>query len=205
MTEAAFWDKAARRYAKRPIDDIPAYEATLDRTRAFLHQDDRILEIGCGTGGTARLLAPAVAHITATDISAEMIAIAKERADSDQHHISFQQASVTAPPPDQPYDAICAFNILHLVADLPGVLTHLKGSVKAGGFVISKTPCLGEMNVGIRILVKVMRSVGKAPYVNALTIDALEQAFVDAGLELVETGHFRDKKNNRFIVARHPN
>ena len=56
MTATNFWDKTAKKYARKPIDDLPAYEATLERVRSFLHADDRILEFGCGTGGTALAL-----------------------------------------------------------------------------------------------------------------------------------------------------
>ena len=204
MSAAAFWDRTASKYATRPIDDIPAYEATLERTRSFLHQDDRILEIGCGTGSTAILLAPSVRHVTATDISGKMIAIAQNKLADGPDNITFQQATALTRLPDAPYDAICGFNILHLVEDLPQVLAHLKSSVRPGGLVITKTPCLGGMNKGLRLLVRLMRLVGKAPYVNIFTIAELEQAFTAAGFELVESCHFTTRIQNRFIVARRP-
>ena len=202
MTAAAFWDKIAPKYAKRPIEDIPAYEATLDRTRSFLHQSDRILEIGCGTGGTALLLSPSVQHVTATDISPKMIAIANSKLSNGPENITFQQATALSPLASGPYDAICAFNILHLLENLPKALAHLKSSVKPGGFVITKTPCLGEMNIALHALIRLMQLVGKAPYVNSFTIEELETAFKEAGFDLVETGHFTTRTNNRFIVAR---
>ncbi len=204
MTAAAFWDKIAPKYAKRPVDDVPAYEETLDRTRSFLHQNDRILEIGCGTGSTALLLSPSVQHVTATDISPQMIAIAQDKLADGPDNITFQQATALSPLAGAPYDAICGFNILHLLGDLPRVLAHLKSSVKPGGFVITKTPCLGEMNIGLRVIVRLMQLVGKAPYVNSFTIKELEAAFKKAGFDLVETGHFTTHTSNRFIVARRP-
>ena len=74
-----FWDKIAPKYAKKPVADPAAYEAKLDRVRALLRAEDRVLEIGCGTGSTALTLAPNVAEITATDISGGMIAIAEDK------------------------------------------------------------------------------------------------------------------------------
>ena len=204
MSAAAFWDKIAPKYANQPIEDVPAYEATLDRTRSFLHQNDRILEIGCGTGSTALLLSPSVQHVTATDISPRMIAIAQGKLADGPDNVSFMQATALSPLAGAPYDAICAFNILHLLENLPKAVAHLKSSVKPGGFVISKTPCLGQMNIGLRVLVRLMQLVGKAPYVNIFTIDELETAFRKAGFDLVETGHFTTRTNNRFIVARRP-
>ncbi len=52
-----------------------AYHAKLARVRRHLRPSDRILEIGCGTGGTARALARDVAHVCATELSGEMIRI----------------------------------------------------------------------------------------------------------------------------------
>ena len=46
MSDAAFWDKAAAKYAKDAISDMTAYEATRDRIRQLLKPHHRILEIG---------------------------------------------------------------------------------------------------------------------------------------------------------------
>ncbi len=205
MTAATFWDKIAPKYAQKPIDDIPAYEATLDRVRTFLHADDHILEIGCGTGGTALALAPYVNHVTATDISARMVAIAHGKlGKTGPQNVHFVQATALAPMRSAPYDIVCGFNILHLIADLPKSLAHLKTQTKPGGFIITKTPCVGEMNVAIKTIIRLMQLVGKAPFVNSFSIAALEQAHRDAGLEIVETGFFGKAQTSRFIVARRP-
>ncbi len=75
---AAFWDNLADRYSKKPVKDTESYNRTLDCTRKHLSATDEILEVGCGTGTTALLLAPSVKQITASDISSRMIEIAKE-------------------------------------------------------------------------------------------------------------------------------
>ena len=54
-----FWDGAAENYAKSPIRDVEAYNYTLERTRTYLSPTDKVLEVGCGTGSTALLLAGA--------------------------------------------------------------------------------------------------------------------------------------------------
>ena len=53
-----FWDRLAKRYARMPVADQAAYETKLEKTRAFLRPDSRVLEFGCGTGSTAILHAP---------------------------------------------------------------------------------------------------------------------------------------------------
>lgn len=88
-----FWDGIARKYAARPIKNMPAYERTLERAQSYLAAGDHALEVGCGTGTTALKLAPHVRHITATDVSAEMIAIAREKAGRTAN-VTFRQAAL---------------------------------------------------------------------------------------------------------------
>ena len=45
------------RYAKARISDPAGYEAGLERVRSHLGPEMRVLEMGCGTGMTARKLA----------------------------------------------------------------------------------------------------------------------------------------------------
>ena len=77
--KAAFWDRIARKYAADPIADLAGYEATLRRVQDFLSPAYDVLELGCGTGTTALRLAPFTWQMLATDVSAEMIAIAQEK------------------------------------------------------------------------------------------------------------------------------
>ncbi|WP_394181880.1 class I SAM-dependent methyltransferase [Yoonia maritima] len=205
MSTAAFWDKIAPKYAKKPVPDESAYQATLERTRSYLNPADHLLEIGCGTGSTALNLAPAVAHITATDISSQMLAIAEAKLSDDApSNISFLQVPALKPLAAAPFDAICAFSILHLLDDLPAAIAHLKAQVKPGGYVISKTGCIGDMNRAIPLVIRLMQLFKKAPFVNVFTADALEAAFRDAGFQIVETGHFGKDETTHFIVARRP-
>lgn len=202
MATAAFWDKAAQKYAASPIKDMAAYEATLTRTRAYLSPTDHLLEVGCGTGSTALKLADAVARITATDISGEMLAIAEgKRTTQGVANVTFRKQEITTPFPDTPYDAVCAFSILHLVDDLEETLMHLRDALKPGGYVISKTACLKEMNIAIRMAIPVMRAIGLAPHVLRFSASELERTFERCGFALVETGYFGSNTYARFIVA----
>ena len=77
---ARFWDKLADKYSNQAVKDMENYNKTLDCTRKHLSARDEVLEVGCGTGTTALLLAPSVKQITASDISSRMIEIAKDKA-----------------------------------------------------------------------------------------------------------------------------
>jgi len=201
--DTEFWDKVARKYAASPIKNMDAYTKTMERTRAYLSNEDKVLEVGCGSGSTAILLATSVAHITASDISANMIEIAKGRArDQEVENVSFVQAALPdATPEQESYDAVLAFNTLHLVPDLPPVIRNLREALKPGGMLITKTVCLAEQSRLWALPLFLMRLIGKAPYVSLLTFDALEQSMIEAGFELIETGSYPAPRN-RFIVAK---
>lgn len=201
---AKFWDGVARRYAKKPIQDMATYEAMLDRTRHYLNADMRVLEIGCGTGTTALKLAGDVAHMTGSDVSGEMIAIAKEKTlIEDVTNADFVQAGVGAPGVrGAPFDAVLAFNLLHLIEDLPAALKHVHGLLKLDGVFISKTTCLKGESLLYPVMIPVMQWLGKAPYVRFLTRPELEAMIGEAGFELVEAFDYPTKPPGRFVVAK---
>lgn len=200
-----FWDRIARKYAADPIADMGGYEKTLERTRSYLGSGDTVLEFGCGTGSTALRLAPHVARMIATDISAEMIAIAREKAAAQGcANVDFRRAPlIDGAVAESGLDAVLAYSVLHLVADRRALLARLRNMLKPGGLFISKTPCLSEMNPLIRIALPLMQVIRKAPYVEFFSGDALEADMVASGFSIVEKGRHATKgKDIRlFLVA----
>ena len=219
--KARFWDRAAVKYAAAAIADSAGYEATLRRVQGLLSADQDVLEIGCGTGTTALRLAPFTRRLRATDVSARMIAIAREKlaaeplpqlrfdvadADTDTDTDADIEAKPTAAG-DGEYDVVLAFNLLHLVTDLHRALQLAMRALRPGGLLISKTACIAEMNPLIAYLaLPLMRAIGKAPQLLCFTADALRSAIARQGMEIVSVErHGTQGKDIRvFIVARKP-
>lgn len=203
--DARFWDRIARKYAADPIADMAGYERTLERTRDYLKGDQAAFEFGCGTGMTALKLAPSVRRIVATDISSEMIAIAREKAEAEgTANVAFEVATPDrAPWPDGTFDVAFGFNILHLVAAREAALRGVHRLLKPGGLFISKTPCLKEMNLIVRMAVPVMQVFGKAPYVAFFSAEDLEGDVTAAGFEIIERARHGSRGNDPrpFLVA----
>jgi ubiquinone/menaquinone biosynthesis C-methylase UbiE len=201
-----FWDKFARKYAAHQIADLGGYERTLERTRTLLSPGDAVLELGCGTGSTALRLARGVKSYLATDLSPGMIEIAEEKlAAAFCPSLAFRPATAELlAQEDQVFDTVLGFNYLHLVADLPGTLDHIRSLTKSGGLFISKTPCIADMNPMIRLALPLMRLVGKAPHVSVFTSTALAQALTAAGFTIVvqERHGTKGKDARPFIAAR---
>ena len=199
-----FWDKKAEGYAASPISNMDNYNQTLKETRAYLGVGDRLLEIGCGTGSTALLLADCVEHITGSDISANMIQIAKDKAEAQKvGNVDFLHATLEDGALDeQGYNAVLAFNILHLLDDLPTAVGQIHSRLKPGAYFISKTVVLGDGNPLLRLAIPLMRLVGLAPPVKSLTQAGLDAAISEGGFEIVETHNYPGSFKTRFVVAK---
>lgn len=204
-----FWDNAAEKYAKAPIADMKAYEYTLERTKSYLTKEDHVLELGCGTGSTALLLAPEVAHITASDISNNMVEVGHRKASADGvSNISFIASDIDGPELDTgPFDVVMAHNLIHLLEDTPAVMKRVNQLVKPGGIFISKTVCKPGKGTPFKmrlilLILPLMQMLGKAPFVKFMEISELERHVTDAGFKIVETSNHPVAPPSRYIVAK---
>ncbi|HEY3493642.1 MAG TPA: class I SAM-dependent methyltransferase [Polyangiaceae bacterium] len=203
-TPSRFWDRRAAEYARKPVPDPAAYARTLERVRAHLQPGDSVLELGCGTGTTALELAASAKTILGTDYSAEMIAIATEKARAKGvNNVSFRQATLDdAELGRESFDMVVAMNLLHLLDDLPARLRRVRELVRPGGLFVSKTPCIGDQGFAMRMVIPVLRAVGFAPYVNFVSERSLAADIERAGFEVRETGMYPQKSRSYFVVAR---
>jgi ubiquinone/menaquinone biosynthesis C-methylase UbiE len=92
----------------------------------------RALEIGCGTGSFARLLAGRAERVLAIDLSTQMIRLARER--SRPHaNIDFVEGDVmTRQFPEAEFDCVATLTTLHHLP-LEAALTKIKTMLKPGG------------------------------------------------------------------------
>lgn len=199
-----FWDRQAVGYAKKPIKNMQAYNETMARTRSYLSKGDNVLEIGCGSGSTALLLADNVKHITASDISSKMIEIGTNKAREQQiENATFIRGEVFDDAfAKGSFDVVLAYNLLHLMENRPAVIRRIHELLRPEGLFISKTLCFkGHMSIW-RVLIPIFRLIGYAPYVGVFTIPEFEGLITDANFQIIETGLYPPSPPARFIVAR---
>ena len=184
--DARFWDRISGYYSRKPVPDEEAYQYKLDTTDTYLKKDDRVLEVGCGTGSTAIYHAPKVAHIDATDISPKMIEIARDKAAAAGiKNVSFNVSSIDALNVSAgSYDVVLAHSILHLVEDVPGALRKLRAALKPGGVLTSSTACIADTAAWLGWVAPFGRAIGLLPRINVFTEAQFRQWIIEAGFEI---------------------
>jgi ubiquinone/menaquinone biosynthesis C-methylase UbiE len=203
VTSAEFWDRVAPGYSKQAIADAESYARKLAATQALMQPHMTVLEFGCGTGSTALEHAAHVACIVATDISAEMVRIGRDKAQrAGIDNVHFRQCSVedfNAPPAS--YDMVLALNLIHLLPDRGAALATIHRLLKPGGLFVSSTVCLADRMWFMRPVIPVLQWFGKAPYVSFLRAGRFLDEVDAAGFEALE--HWtHGRTNSLFLVAR---
>jgi len=96
---------------------------------------DQCLEIGCGTGKNTIWLAEKAKHITAVDLSEEMLAKAKEKITSDK--VEFKQADITKEWSFKSglYDLVTFSLVLEHIEDLDYIFQQVAASLQKDGYV----------------------------------------------------------------------
>ena len=198
-----FWDRIARKYAKSPVGNPEAYAHKLKQTQERLRSDMKLVEFGCGTGTTAFLHAPFVKEILATDISGEMLDIARDKAaDQRVENVRFEQTTIEDFAADaESFDVVLALSLLHLLGDPAAAIRKSFELLKPGGIFVSSTVCIGDMNPLLGYLLPVGRFLRLAPYVNVFGRDWLVPAIENAGFTI--DYEFRPGPTDAvFIIAR---
>jgi ubiquinone/menaquinone biosynthesis C-methylase UbiE len=180
---AKIWDRFAKGYAEKPIDDQEAYEKKLSITQKYLKKDMEVLEYGCGTGGTSIIHAPFVKHILATDISGKMLEAAHKRLEESQvKNVEFQQVSIDQlQVKDESRDAVLGLSILHLLKNRDEVIAKTHKWLKPGGLFVTSTTCIGDLGASpfLKRILPLGNFFGAIPYVDAgITKEELRESLI---------------------------
>jgi len=200
---AGFWNLIAKNYARKPVDDENAYRHKLEVTQTFLEPDMKVLEFGCGSGTTALIHVPHVAHIDAIDYSRNMIAIARDKARREAiDNVTFKTASIEDwNARGGSYDAILGLSILHLLQDPDAVIAKVRDLLKPNGLFFSSTVCIGDMPGLMPKFLPIAWTLRIIPYIYKLRETELMSKLQRAGFE-IEYDWRNGPGRGVFIVAR---
>jgi SAM-dependent methyltransferase len=123
------YEARAREYATRFGKDETA-DTQLQHFLDLLPPGAQVLDLGCGPGRSAGIIAAAGHKVTATDASAEMVALAARQPGVTARQEAFRDLSGT-----ELYDGVWAnFSLLHADrSDLPRHIATIAGTLKRRG------------------------------------------------------------------------
>lgn len=142
-----------------------ARRANLFRELAHMTNASEVLEVGCGTGEFTLRVAPHVKHLSATDLSPDLLARAQEKAgQAGLGNLSFGIQDVTTMNlPDNHFDAVFGCSMLHHV-DAPKALREIFRVLKPGGWCSFSEPNMLNPQIALQKNVGfIKRRVGDSP------------------------------------------
>lgn len=201
----AFWNRRSEVFDKQVLSVYEnAYRKTVKRSAAFLKKEDRVFEIGCGTGVATIPLSKYVKEITATDISENMIQKAREKAkNQSKDNIIFRTGELTEMEVEpESYDVVAAYNVLLYMKNQEEVLKKVYEVLKPGGIFLSATDCLGR-NLSKDSVKKFWKSkLHLMPYVAFDTPISLMRKIQKNDFEVLEIVNLHKNPPNIFIAAK---
>ena len=210
MTKANnFWDKQAKIYDKSEKNYNQIHLKIFENTIKYLHENDVVLDYGCGTGTKTLLIADKVKKINGIDISAKMIEHAKNKAmKSKILNVEFEEISILDTEYEkESFDVILAFNVLHVINNQPQVISRIIQLLKQGGLFISATPCLKEKMILKNKLqlafYGILIKLGLIPnFLTKFKFSELEKLISIRNAQIVETEKIFQNVSNYFIAMK---
>ncbi len=199
-----FWDRLVKNYDNETPNIGKNHIKTIEKIKEYLKDSNTVLDCGCATGAIANDIANNVKEIHGIDISSKMIQVAKRKA-SERNVVNVNYIKSTIFNENfksNSYDAILAFNVLHLIEDTQMLLKRINVLLKPGGLLISSTACLGEKRTFLTALLLLLTKLRIIPQINFYKSSELESLITNENFQLVETVNKFQGSYSHLIVAK---
>jgi trans-aconitate 2-methyltransferase len=118
--------------------------------------NERILDLGCGTGQLTAKIAQAGAEVIGIDRAPEMI----EQAQLNYPQLHFQVADAKNFHLSQPVDAVFSNAVLHWIPQTDAVITSIRESLKNGGRFVAEFGGKGNIESIVKALYEALEKIG---------------------------------------------
>ena len=122
--------------------------------------DERILDLGCGTGQLTEKIALAGAEVLGIDRAASMI----EKARQNYPHLQFAVADARDFQVEQPFDAVFSNAALHWIPEPDAVIRCIYQALKPGGRFVAEFGGKGNVKAIALALDRVLNTFGYGSY-----------------------------------------
>jgi ubiquinone/menaquinone biosynthesis C-methylase UbiE len=140
-----FYDRNAKTYdaeqEKFAFVRHPEKTIVLEALNAILNPKQSVLEIGAGTGRFTLLIAPKVRHVTAVDISGNMLRQLAGKMENERlENISCIQGNFIDIDFPERFDLIVGFSAIEYIKDEEALFKKMAELLKPGGRLVLTTP-----------------------------------------------------------------
>jgi len=202
-----YWSKFANHFNEEQtyIVGEAVQQAILERLSG---EDDlgEIVEFGCGAGFYTKVLAKNASHVMATDLSDEMLAVARTQLKECQNVVIEKADCEKTEFPDGRFDSVFMANLVHIIENPSIVLQESYRILKDGGliFIIDYTGYgmkrFELMKMGIRFIMKWGKPLKY--FRSKLSPDELRSLVEGAGFKVEEVELMGDKTKALFLKGR---
>jgi ubiquinone/menaquinone biosynthesis C-methylase UbiE len=202
--ERRFWDRFANYYDSF-INKVfrKSYSFILQTIESDLNLNHDVLEIGTGTGIISFKICSKVFSIVATDISPEMVRVAKQKLLKTKiKNIDFQvQDSYNMTLKDKSFDIVIASNLLHLLYDPEKPINEVKRIMKDNGTFIAPTLCAGE-SAKSKVIASIIGTLSGFKVVNKWSINEYKNMLTSNGFIITRSVIINDKIPLAYVVMK---
>lgn len=202
--KANYWDKFAATYDEK-VDRLIGKGGRAKLARMLGEEPDpgNVLELGCGTGYFTRAIAKNAKHVTATDLSGNMVEAAKSNLkDLKNVDVKVENSEATSFPPAS-FDTALMANMLHTLDDPLKALKESYRVLKDGGTLLIMNYTDEEMGRVERtmLLFRFALLFGFPPKKNwPVTDERLRSLLKEAGFRIERMSLLRGGNINTFYV-----
>jgi ubiquinone/menaquinone biosynthesis C-methylase UbiE len=193
-----------------PFSQMPAHSQESANRLVFeaagVSPDDRVLDVACGPGIVACLLARETAHVTGLDLTPAMIEQAQNRqAELGLSNVDWQVGeALPLPFPDEEFSLVFTRYSFHHFLDPMAVLREMVRVCRPGGRVVVVDVFASSPEQ--RSAYDAVEKLRDPSHVRALLLEELKEGFGDAGCDLVRTEFYQlEVVLEELLAASFPN
>jgi ABC-2 type transport system ATP-binding protein len=185
-----YWSKFANTFNddQRYIAGVAIQQALKKRLSEESNLGE-LIEFGCGAGFFTSDIAANASHVLATDLSDEMLVMARTQL-IDLQNVSVEKADCEKTDfPDGKFDSVFMANLVHVIENPVIALRESRRILKNGGLllIISYTPYGVKLFEKIKMVIRFIRKWGRPPaHYRNLSPDELRSLVESAGFKVEE-------------------